>query len=160
MRYPEKLRPSRPSDDEFLFHVFRSARQGEFGALDIVPEQLEQILKAQFDAQCQQYRTQYADAHFDIVLVGDEPAGNLYAQRGPEKFVLIDITLLPEYRDSGLGARLVQALVNDAQAANCPVHALVRHGNRAWRLWQRLGFRQVGDDGVYLHIEVPADTAT
>jgi ribosomal protein S18 acetylase RimI-like enzyme len=76
--------------------------------------------------------------------------------RGPDDFVLIDITLLPEHRNSGIGAGLVRELIVQANAAHEPLRAHVLKQNPAWRLWQRLGFHLISDDGVYLAIEVPA----
>ena len=150
------LRPCCSADDEFLFSVFCSARQDQFDAVNLVPEQVEQLLKMQFDAQRQQYRAQFPNADFDVILIDDEPAGNLYALRGPEIFVLIDITLLPEHRNQGVGGQLVRSLIDESHSAGKQLEAHVYRDNPAWRLWQRLGFDQVGDDDVYLKIRVAA----
>ena len=85
------------------------------------------------------------------------PVGNFYTLRGPDEFVLIDITLLPEHRNAGIGAGLVQELIAQANAENEPLFAHVLKDNPAWRLWQRVGFRLVNDDGMYLRIEVPLE---
>lgn len=111
----------------------------------------------QFNAQQSQYCTQYPDADFDVVMRDGEPVGYMYALRGPDAYVLIDISLLPEQRNKGVGAKLVSALIKEAQSSNEPLEAHVLRDNPAWRLWQRLGFEQVSDDGVYLHIRVPVE---
>jgi GNAT superfamily N-acetyltransferase len=139
-----------------LFSVFRSVREQELASLALPEEQKVQLLRQQFVAQRGQYYRHYPDADFDVVLLRDVPIGNMYAARGPDDFALVDISLLPERRNGGVGAHLVSELIKQAHAAGKPVHAHVRRGNPAWRLWQRLGFEQTGDDGVYLEICAPS----
>jgi hypothetical protein len=79
-------------------------------------EQQEQMLRLQFDARERQYRDQYPTINFDLVLHNANPVGSLYVQLGPDEFVLIDITLLPEQLNPGMGAGLVGALIETAQA--------------------------------------------
>jgi ribosomal protein S18 acetylase RimI-like enzyme len=149
------LRPVSGHDESFLFHVFRYLHEPSFASLQIPAEQKTGLLQMQFNAQQSQYCAQYPDADFDIVLRDGEPVGYMYALRGPDAYVLIDISLLPEQRNKGVGARLVSALIKEAQSSNEPLEAHVLRDNPAWRLWQRLGFEQVGDDGVHLQIRVP-----
>ena len=150
------LRPVCSDDEAFVFDLFRSAHKQTFASLDI-PEEENELLRMQFIAQQSQYRGQYPDAHFDLVLKDEVAIGTLYAMRGPEEFVLIDIVLLPEQRNAGIGAQLVAPLIQQALAAGRPLKAHVHRDNPAWHLWQRLGFEMVGDEGVYLQIRVPAD---
>jgi len=158
MRSLITLRPTCADDEAFLYRLFCCAQSGQFASLDMPANQKDQLMQLQFQAKQQQYRSQFPDADFDLVLDDDEPIGNLCALRGPESYVLIDITLLPERRNSGIGTALVGALVSDALAAKQNLHAHVLKQNPAWRLWQRMGFRSLDDDGVYLTIEIPATT--
>jgi GNAT superfamily N-acetyltransferase len=150
------LRPICMDDDAFLFRLFCSAHEQTFASLDMPEEQIDDLLRMQFTAQQSRYRGKYPDAHFDLVLKDEVAIGTLYAMRGPEEFVLIDIALLPEQRNAGNGAQLVAALIQQANTAGKPLQAHVLKDNPAWHLWQRLGFKIVGDDGVYLQIRVPA----
>jgi len=157
MRESVTLRPVCSEDEAFVFDLFRSVHKQTFASLDM-PEQEEiELLRMQFIAQQSHYRGQYPDAHFDLVLKDEFAIGTLYAMRGPEEFVLIDIALLPEQRNAGIGAQLVAPLIQQALAAGRPLEAHVHRDNPAWHLWQRLGFEMVGDEGVYLKICVPAD---
>ena len=159
MQKPVTRRPGCAADQDFLFGVFCSAQAEKFESLSLLPDQQEQLLRMQYQAQRRAYLGQYPDADFDLVLINGVPAGNLYALRGPDKFVLIDITLLPEHRNSGVGADLVRQLITKASAAGKALNAHVSKENPAWRLWRRLGFRKISDDGVYLTIEIPADNS-
>jgi ribosomal protein S18 acetylase RimI-like enzyme len=151
-----RLRPAAAGDESFLFALFRSVRSAVLAELSVPEQQREQLLRMQFDAQQHQYHARFPSADFDIVLFRGVPVGRFYARRGPEDFVLIDIALLPEHRNSGIGGRLVGGLIAEARGAGKAVQAHVQRDNPAWRLWQRLGFEEVGDDGAYLRIRAPA----
>ena len=151
------LWPISASDQDFLFDVFCSARAELIESLDLPDFQKAQLMRIQFQAQISAYKNQYPNADFDLLMVDGKSAGNLYAQRGPDNFVLIDITLLPEQRNKGIGGTLVWQLLEEARAAGKTLNAHVRKGNPAWRLWERLGFRIVSDDGVYYAIEASFD---
>jgi ribosomal protein S18 acetylase RimI-like enzyme len=155
MRDTVTLRPIGREDEPFLFNVFTSVHGPTLAMADLPEEQVKGLLRMQFTAQHSQYQSQYPSADFDIVLVEGAAAGCLYALRGPEDFVLIDISLLPDYRNSGIGTSLVADLINQAKHEKRPLTAHVRKDNPAWRLWQKLGFEAVGDDGVFLQIRVP-----
>jgi ribosomal protein S18 acetylase RimI-like enzyme len=155
MRNSVTTRPICGADEEFLFGVFYSAQAEKFELLDLPPDQQEQLLQLQYQAQRRAYLSEFPGADFDLVLMNGVPAGNLYALRGPDRFVLIDITLLPEHRNSGVGAELIRQLIAAASAAGKALNAHVAKDNPAWHLWRRLGFEVVDDDGVYLRIHVP-----
>jgi ribosomal protein S18 acetylase RimI-like enzyme len=63
----------------------------------------------------------------------------------------MDIALLPAYRGQGIGTRLLDALL--AQAQGAPVTLHVEPLNPAQRLYRRLGFRLLEDRGVYHFLE-------
>jgi ribosomal protein S18 acetylase RimI-like enzyme len=73
--------------------------------------------------------------------------------RGKQEIGIIDIALLPTYRGQGLGGILIRGVLADGAAAEVPVRIHVERFNPAMRLYERLGFRCIGDQGVYLHME-------
>ena len=157
MRQSVKLRPVCSGDESFLFNLYRSVHERTFASLNISEKQKNELLRMQFKAQQTQYRSHFPMADFDLVLTDDEPIGNIFAQRGPEDFVLIDVSLLPEHRNCGIGGQLVTALIQQANNSRRPLQAHVFKNNPAWNLWQRLGFEEVDDDGVYLKICIPIE---
>ena len=62
----------------------------------------------------------------------------------------MDIALLPEHRGAGIGAQLLRELQEEARSAGKSLTIHVERFNPALRLYERLGFRQVEDKGVYL----------
>jgi ribosomal protein S18 acetylase RimI-like enzyme len=148
------LRSVRPDDRAFLLSVYASTREPELASVvGWDAAQKSAFVRMQFDAQHAYYQEHYAAASFDIILVGGQPAGRLYFERALEEFRIIDIALLPEYCNRGIGTRLLRELQAEAAAAGKPLRIHVERFNSALRLYERLGFRQIEDKGVYLFME-------
>ena len=143
------LRPIGPEDQPFLYEVYASTRLEELAPLGWSAEQQAAFLTQQFNAQHQYYHANYAGADFQIILVNDQPAGRLYVDRRVNEIRLIDIALLPEYRDGGIGSRLLKDLLAEAAQAGQLVSIHVEKFNPALRLYERLGFSIIDDRGVY-----------
>jgi ribosomal protein S18 acetylase RimI-like enzyme len=120
--------------------------------------QKEAFLRTQFDAQTSWYREHYADASFDVVVVGGEPAGRFYVHRGESEIRIVDIALLREHRGNGIGTSLLRELLAEADAAGKSVTIHVERLNPALRLYERLGFSIAEDKGIYLFLERPPRT--
>jgi ribosomal protein S18 acetylase RimI-like enzyme len=85
-----------------------------------------------------------------VILAGGEPAGRLYVARWEDEIRIVDIALLPEYRGRGLGTALLQGLIKEAEAAGKPLSIHVEMNNPARPLYDRLGFEEAGEFGVYV----------
>jgi len=114
-----------------------------------------QFLELQFRAS-QGYRDTFPAAEFQIVVVGGQSAGRLILNRSPEEWRVVDIALLPQHRGAGLGSALIQRVAREAAAADKPVHLCVLKGNRALRLYDRLGFVKIGETETHLELEYRA----
>ena len=77
----------------------------------------------------------------------------IVANRWSDEIRIVDIALLPAYCNRGLGTTLVRALQAEAAASGKPLRIHVERFNPALRLYERLGFRQIEDKGVYLFLE-------
>ena len=147
------LRPQTPADDTFLFELYASTREEEVAALCWNAEQKRQFLRSQFELQTTHYRRHYEGASFDIIEVNGQAAGRLYVHRGPGEWRVMDIALLPRYRNRGAGTSLLRSLLADADRAGVPVTIHVEEYNKARRLYERLGFRMKEQQGMYLLLE-------
>ncbi len=149
------LRPVVPGDEEFLCGVYGSTREVELAHVDWDAPQKDAFVRMQFDAQHRYYAEHYAGAAFDVIVVDGEPAGRLYVARWPDEVRIVDIALLPPYRNRGIGSSLLHELIAEADAARQPVTIHVEKFNPALRLYQRLGFSPIEDRGVYLFLRRP-----
>jgi ribosomal protein S18 acetylase RimI-like enzyme len=80
---------------------------------------------------------------------GGEDIGRLYIDRWPTQHGIIDIAFLPEHRGHGLGSALLRDLMDEAATAGKGITIHVEKYNPAMRLYRRLGFKTVEDQGVY-----------
>jgi ribosomal protein S18 acetylase RimI-like enzyme len=153
------LRPRASADRAFLRELYLDSRRAEFAALPWPPADVERLLEMQFEAQTRQYAAQYPEALDAIVLVSGEPAGRLYVARRDESIQLIDIALSPAHRGRGIGAALIGGLQGEAGARGVPVRLAVLLSNPAGRLYRRLGFQELGVDGMHRRMEWRASAA-
>ena len=146
-----------PDDQLFLRKLFVSTRADELAHLDGDEHQKEAFISMQFNAQSRQYAMSYPQANQSIILSGETPVGRMLVAGMETAILLIDIALLPEYRNAGIGTELIQGLLNEAAAAGKAVQLHVFASNPAKHLYERLGFSQVGLDAAYLEMMwVPA----
>lgn len=153
-----RLRPVVETDRETLYRCYASTRAEELSVVDWTEAQKEQFLRMQFHAQSVHYEKYYPNATFQVILVDDEPAGRLYVDRWAKEIRIVDITLLPPFRGRGVGSALLQALIGESTAAGKPLSIHVEKQNPAMALYFRLGFRAVGEVGVYDLMERPVAT--
>lgn len=120
--------------------------------VDWGPAQIDAFLRSQFAAQDRFYRENYPGAVFQIILLGETPAGRLYIHQRADEIRIMDIALLPEFRGRGVGTQLLQRVLEEGRAQNLPVTIHVERFNPALHWYERLGFRLAEDKGVYLFL--------
>jgi ribosomal protein S18 acetylase RimI-like enzyme len=147
------LRPITPADDSFLARVYASTRAEELAITGWSEEQKAAFCRMQFDAQTTDYQRNNPDASFLIIERAGIAIGRLYVARQEKEIRVIDIALLPESRGSGIGTKLLRDLQEEARTAGKSLTIHVERFNRALHLYERLGFRKVEDQGVYLLME-------
>ena len=145
-----QTRPIDDGDADFLFRLYASTRQDELAPVPWTDEQKHAFLKQQFDAQHSHYQQYFPEASFDVLLSDGTAIGRLYVDRRDDEIRIIDIALLPEHRGRGIGGAIMTELLAEAQDKRLPVRIHVERNNPALRLYERLGFAQVEDQGVYL----------
>jgi GNAT superfamily N-acetyltransferase len=144
-------------DITFLYRVYASTREEELAAAGWSAVQKEAFLMMQFKAQHNYYQEYYPGAAFLVIVREEQPIGRLYLNRGPKELRIVDIALLPEYRHQGIGTTILEAILSEGQRLGLPVSIHVERFNPALRLYSRLGFRQIQDEGVYYLMEKTPD---
>lgn len=151
------LRPAVDVDRPLLLEVYAAARADELAQVPWSDEQKAAFVEQQFTAQDADYKTRRPDADFLVIDWNGQPVGRLYRAMldeptGPALQV-IDIALLPEWRGKGIGTKLLRDILAEADAAGVPVTIHVEQFNPARRLYERLGFVEVGAGEVYVLME-------
>ena len=161
MTFPASLRAATAEDTEFLAAVYASTRMEELEATDWTDDQKTSFCRMQFTAQDSHYRQHYPTAVYDVILSAGKPVGRLYVDRWKREIRIVDIAILPEHRDKGIGTQLLLDLQREAAGVDKSLSIHVERFNPALRLYERLGFRMLEDKGVYFLMEwTPADNLT
>ena len=148
------LRLASPSDQDFLFQLYASIRQEEIAPFGWPAQQQEMFLRMQFNAQQRWYEQAYSRASHHIILLDEKPAGRIMVLRQDGRNHLVDIALLPEFRNQGIGTQLLKDLIAKSDQEAIPVGLQVLRTNvKAIRLYERLGFTKSGEDQMYLQME-------
>ena len=151
------LRDASEEDTAFLLEVYRSTRADELALVPWSDEQKEAFLRFQFDAQHAFYHERFPAASFNLILQDDERIGRLYILREDEAIRILDITMLPRYRNAGVGTLLIRQLLIEGAQRSKPVGIWVEHFNPSLRLFERLGFSKIREDGFNWLMECPVE---
>lgn len=141
-------RPVEPDDEDFLYEIYKSTRSEEMKLVPWSEGQREAFLRMQFAAQQQFYGSKFPRPEHYMILLDGERVGRLYLSRGESEIKILDITIIPERRGSGLGTPLLHQLISQAAEAKSALNIYVESQSPAVRLFERLGFERKVDDGL------------
>ena len=102
----------------------------------------------------EQQRTRVLD-HYEcaeIVEMDGVPIGLWKVVRTPTEWKLSQVQLLPSHQGAGIGSSLVHSLIVEARAGGVPLILNVLRANPARRLYERLGFRVIGETQHTFHM--------
>lgn len=144
-----ECRPETPADQDFLLRLYASTRE-DLDQTGLEETQKRLLIEMQFKAQCRQYDFAFPGAEHRIVQISGEPVGRMLLHKTADDVRLVDIAILPSYRNRGIGAALIKDLQNDAAKSGCTVSLKVQKTNLARELYRRMGFQAADDDGSHL----------
>ena len=132
--------------------VFASTRSDELAALAWNPALRQSFIDMQFSAQQQDFGASYPDAENSIILLAEQPIGRMLVERTDAAILLIDIAILNDYRNRRIGSSLIRGLMDEAAGSQKSVRLSVYKSNPAARLYERLGFSAIADNGLYFEM--------
>lgn len=148
-----ELSQALPEHDSFLFDLYASTRRAELQAWGWDELMQQQFLQMQWTAQQRSYAMQYPAADHSLILYRNLQAGRLLVAHSDEEIVLVDISLLPEFQNRGIGAFLIRQLQEKAAASARPLRLSVLSTNPARRLYDRTGFVQTAENELHIRME-------
>lgn len=152
-------RAERDADEAFLRRLYRSVREPEL-VMTPWPEAVrENFCNSQFDLQRRHYRAHYPCGHWGVIVWQGQDVGRLYLDLSPSRWGLMDIALLPEWRRQGLGGRVLDWLLGQADQAGVICGLYVEQQNPARLLYENRGFVVEEEQGVYIRMSRPVGSA-
>ncbi len=148
------MKPVWAADEPLLFKVYSSTRQDELAQVVWSESDKEAFLQMQYQAQRQGYLKQFQTADWQLVLLDKLPIGRLIVDRRPQEVGLMDISLLTQYRNQGIGTVFIRQVMAEAVEKGLPMRLYVSKINeKAFRLYERLGFTVIGETGLHFWME-------
>jgi len=150
------LRPATAADDAFLLRVYAGTRADELALTGWDEARCQAFVTMQYRAQAAHYRVHWPDAEQSVIELRDahevvHDVGRLWLHRRPDALHLLDVALLPAWRERGVGSALLLALMDEAASRGRGLTIYVENGNPARRLYDRLGFRPEGLSAGGIH---------
>lgn len=146
------LRPMVPEDEPLMFCVYASTRVEELALTDWDQQQKDAFLRMQFDAQRRSYALSYPNAEYWVIQDEGADVGRMIVNRSDAQIALVDLAVLPEFRNRRVGSRLMADLLEEASQTARTVRLHVERYNPALHWYQRLGFRTTREDAIYLEM--------
>lgn len=143
------FRPTQPEDEPFLAHLYASTREAELAFVPWSAAKKSAFLAQQFQFQHRYYQAHFTAARFEIICREGVDIGRRYIEWRADGLALIDLAFLPEWRGQGLGTAILRAAQAEAASRAMPLNLHVEHDNPAVRLYERLGFVELSNNGVY-----------
>lgn len=148
------LRPVTPADREFLIAVYGGTRAQELAQVPWDEGQKDAFVRWQFERQEEEYNQRYPNARYDVILVDGVPAGRIWVGIEDKQIRLLDIAIIPEFQNRGVGTQLLRLLMDEAIQSNKALrHMVFMLNDNAYRFYERLGFVTIDDVGGYKHME-------
>jgi GNAT superfamily N-acetyltransferase len=147
------LRPVADDDADLLLEIYQSSRGDDLRGLDWSEDRISEFLRMQYEAQQHFYESEYKRAADEIILWEGKPAGRLIVERREHEIRCIDVALLPELRNRGVGTFLIQKLQDEARREKKPLRLQVIRFNRAVSLFERSGFVRTSETGTHFQME-------
>lgn len=147
------LRPVRREDEDLLFEIYASTRTEEVSQTGWDEARKRAFLLLQFAAQQQHYRSRFPEGDHRLIVKDGSPIGRIYTVRSGEEIRILDIALLPQHRNAGIGTALLKDILADAKSSRRAVRIYVESFSRSLRLFERLGFSSVETSGPHQLME-------
>ncbi len=137
------LRPAVQGDIELLYALYCT----------VFRSHIEQLWGWDEQWQRGNFRCEFKSSSTLVSRLGGQDIGYLQVLIAPHRMYLKNIALWPEVQGKGIGSILVKDLQDEALRKAVPLELSVFRTNpRAQQFYQRLGFRQVGQNKTHLEM--------
>jgi ribosomal protein S18 acetylase RimI-like enzyme len=141
-----ELRAATQEDAGFLYNLLKTTMQQYVAQTWGWDERWQQ----------EHFRESFEPSKERVVVLGGQDIGVISVEQKEDEVFLSKIYILPEYQGQGIGTHLIRSILDQAFESGLPVALRVLRVNPAKRLYERLGFVDVGETEThYLMKAIP-----
>lgn len=110
----------------------------------------EHLLAAGLDYDDEQHKARILEYYNDTYLLNleDKTIGVVKLGQMVDRWHIRQFQILPEYHGKGIGSKVLSLLQSKAKGVNMPITLNVLYQNPARRLYERMGFKVIGENGL------------
>ena len=139
-----QLRPATISDSEFAYQTTKAAFR----------EYAEKVWGWDEDEQRKLHQRRFAVHDFRVIQIAGTDIGIMAMERQQNCISLHQLFILPEYQGKGIGEAVMKLIINEAAEAKLPMRLQVlKVNNRAFKFYERLGFKRTGESNTHILME-------
>ena len=143
-----QLKKKDENDSEFLFQLFEEIKIAELNIFNWPEQMRNQFISMQYNAFEKMIKNEYPKADDFIIIYNFQNAGRLQLNKDNSGLRIINISLLPDFRNLGIGSKVIKDLLSEADSKKRPVYLEVDKVNPAFNLYSRLGFEIYHQDEI------------
>lgn len=136
-------RPATTADIPFLLALRQETMDGHLAASGV-----------QVDDDSRRARVMHQFECAEVLLGDDLPVGLLKLQRRHGEWEIVQLQLARAVRGRGFGRSLLEDILAEAVRNGAAVRLSVLKANPAKRLYEKLGFKVVGEDAHEFHMRI------
>ena len=121
--------------------------------IDVMREHLERVFRYEPSRARRVFRESFDEPGMRLIMVGEERVGCVGCRIGTNEIKLDSFYLDKRLHNSGLGTRILEVLLAEADTLGLPVRLEVLHGSPAARFYLRHGFVKIGEDAIEAEYE-------
>ncbi|MEO6876199.1 MAG: GNAT family N-acetyltransferase [Opitutaceae bacterium] len=137
------LRPGISTDRERVWQIKRRCLRGyveqTWGDWD------DDIQRGQFD-------TDFDPGEIHLISVRGDDVGYISARNEPQEILLLNLMVLPEFQNRGIGTAVLNQLQTVARTLYVPIRLRVMKVNPARQLYERMGFTVYAETATHFRM--------
>ncbi len=139
------------NDNPFFNELFTQLFEKKINLNGFPDAQKEMIIKIQFKA----FESRYNNSNVIPYLItyGKSKAGKAILEKLNNSILLSDITILYQFRNLGIGGRVIDLIKNKLSSNQNKIILHVDKGNPALRLYQKKGFKIISKNEIQFEME-------
>jgi ribosomal protein S18 acetylase RimI-like enzyme len=95
------------------------------------------------------FKTAWDHPGFQIILYRNQPCGYFRQENLANATKIQEIVLLPSFQGKGIGSIILKQVQAQARLKSLPVQLQVLKANNAYKLYERLGFKNTGSTDTH-----------